>query len=86
MAEADAERVAAHIAASGLRAHLASLGLACNGQALAAHMLHDKKMDAGALPFVLLRGIGEAFLDRGVELSEVASFLDDEINEGASQR
>jgi len=42
-------------------------------------MLHDKKMDAGALPFVLLRGVGEAFLDRGVELSKVADFLDDEL-------
>ena len=30
------------------------------GAALTAHMLHDKKMDAGTLPFVLLRGVGEA--------------------------
>jgi 3-dehydroquinate synthase len=42
-------------------------------------MLHDKKMDAGTLPFVLLRGIGEAFLDRSVELAEVAAFLDEQL-------
>ncbi len=50
----------------------------CSGQALAAHMLHDKKMDAGTLPFVLLRAIGEAFLDKDVALGEVAQFLDEE--------
>jgi len=80
MAEAEAERIAAHIAATGLPAEIATLGLDCDGQALAAHMHHDKKMDAGALPFVLLRGIGEAFLDRSVALGEVAAFLDGQIS------
>ena len=75
----DAERIAAHIAAAGLLADLSALGLACDGQALVAHMLHDKKMDAGTLPFVLLRGIGEAFLDRSVELGDVAAFLDEQL-------
>jgi 3-dehydroquinate synthase len=42
-------------------------------------MLHDKKMDAGTLPFVLLRGIGEAFLDKQVALDDVAEFLDEEL-------
>ena len=79
MAQADAERIAAHIAAVGLPADLAALGLTCDGQALAAHMLHDKKMDAGTLPFVLLRGIGEAFLDRSVDLGDVAAFLDAQL-------
>lgn len=79
MSGADAERIVAHIAAVGLPADLAALGLACDGQALAAHMLHDKKMDAGNLPFVLLRGIGAAFLDRSVDLGEVAAFLDGQL-------
>jgi len=43
------------------------------------HMLHDKKMDAGTLPFVLMRGIGEAFLDRNVNLADVATFLDQQL-------
>jgi 3-dehydroquinate synthase len=75
----DAERVAAAIAASGLPSEVSALGLNCGGQALAAHMLHDKKMDAGTLPFVLLRGIGAAFLDRAVELSDVSAFLDEQL-------
>jgi 3-dehydroquinate synthase len=36
-------------------------------------------MDAGALPFVLLRGIGQAFLDTQVSLDDVAEFLDGEL-------
>jgi 3-dehydroquinate synthase len=79
MTEADAERVAAHIAAVGLPSELSALGLACSGADLTAHMLHDKKMEAGTLPFVLLRGIGEAFLDRGVSFDEVAEFLDHQL-------
>jgi 3-dehydroquinate synthase len=36
-------------------------------------------MNAGTLPFVLLRGIGEAFLDKQVSLEDVADFLDEEL-------
>ena len=75
----DAERVAAAIDAAGLPSEIAALGLHTDGRKLAAHMLHDKKMDAGTLPFVLLRGIGEAFLDRQVSLADVAEFLDEEL-------
>ena len=80
ISEADAEQVAAAIAASGLPTEIATLGLNADGHALAAHMLHDKKMDAGTLPFVLLRGIGEAFLDKTVPLGDVATFLDAELH------
>jgi 3-dehydroquinate synthase len=79
MPEAEAQRVADHLAQAGLPASLAGLGLACDGFDLVTHMLHDKKMDAGTLPFVLLKGLGQAFLDRGVELREVAAFLDEEL-------
>ena len=64
---------------AGLPSEVAALGLNADGRALAAHMLHDKKMDAGTLPFVLLRAIGEAFLDRNVPLDDVAQFLDEEL-------
>jgi 3-dehydroquinate synthase len=42
-------------------------------------MLHDKKMDAGTLPFLLMRGIGETFLANDVALDDVAAFLDEEL-------
>ena len=75
----DAERVAQAISAVGLPASLAALGLDCDGARLVDHMRHDKKMDAGTLPFILLRGVGEAFLTRDVELADVAAFLDEQL-------
>jgi len=78
---ADAEAVAAHFAEVGMASEIATLGLNCDGQALVAHMLHDKKMDAGTLPFVLMKQIGEAFLAKDVDLAEVAAFLDGELSQ-----
>ncbi|MBS0253770.1 MAG: 3-dehydroquinate synthase [Proteobacteria bacterium] len=79
MAAAEAERVVAHFKATGLPHALPALGLNVRGAALVDHMLHDKKMDAGRLPFVLMRGIGGAFLDKAVDLADVATFLDGEL-------
>ena len=75
MPQAEAERIAAHIDSVGLPADVRELGLNVSGEALAAHMLHDKKVDAGRLAFLLLRGIGEAFLTKDVTLAEVSAFL-----------
>ena len=75
----DAERVTVAADAAGLPAEISALGLDCDGSALVDHMRHDKKMDAGTLPFVLLRGIGDAFLAREVELADVAAFLDENL-------
>ncbi|MBT0667545.1 3-dehydroquinate synthase [Novosphingobium profundi] len=79
MSAASAERVARHIADAGLRAEISTLGLSCDGGALVRHMLHDKKMDAGTLPFLLMKGIGQTYLDKQVQLDDVALFLDDEL-------
>ncbi len=79
IAAAEADRIAAHFAEVGMASEIATLGLNCDGQALVAHMLHDKKMDAGTLPFVLMKQIGEAFLAKDVDLAEVAAFLDGEL-------
>ena len=43
---------------------------------LIEHMRRDKKKEGGRLPFILVRGIGQAFLDRSVALEDVAAFLD----------
>lgn len=75
----DARRIAAHMEAVGLPSSLQSLGLACDGRRLVDHMLHDKKMDAGTLPFLLMRGIGQTFLAKDVDLADVAAFLDEEL-------
>jgi 3-dehydroquinate synthase len=71
----DAERVAAHLRAVGLPDSLEAAGITASGERLVGHMLHDKKMDAGTLPFLLALGIGQTFLDKTVDLAEVAAFL-----------
>lgn len=45
-------------------------GLAC--QAVVEATRHDKKMDSGAIKFVLLRAVGDAFVDRTVTEEEMA--------------
>ena len=77
--EEQAERVTRAVDAAGLPAEISALGLDCDGVQLAAHMRHDKKMAAGTLPFVLLRGIGAAYLDREVDPADVAAFLDEQL-------
>lgn len=80
LSEVDAERAAKAIAGSGLRSEISELGMDCNGQRLVDHMLHDKKMESsGTLPFLLLRGLGEAYMARDVDLADVAAFLDEEL-------
>ncbi len=71
---ADAKRVEAVLAALGLPHALPPLAAG----RLVAHMAHDKKKAGGEVPFVLVRGIGEAFLARDVALCEVEAFLREE--------
>jgi 3-dehydroquinate synthase len=73
---ADAERVAAHLAAAGLPTRLADAGIEADAARLVGHMAHDKKASGGRLPFILVHGIGEAFVDDRVEMEEVERFLD----------
>lgn len=75
---ADAERVTAHLKSVGLPHNLASAHVKADGAALVAHMLHDKKMAAGTLPFLLARGIGQTFLSKDVALDDVAAFLNED--------
>ena len=73
----DAERVAAHLRAVDLPDNVAAAGLTATGAMLVDHMRHDKKMDAGTLPFLLAHGIGRTYLDQSVDLADVAAFLDE---------
>ena len=73
---ADAVRVAEHLRQCGLPHDAVSAGVDAPGERLAAHMAHDKKKSGGRVPFILARGIGEAFVDKSVALDEVAAFLD----------
>jgi 3-dehydroquinate synthase len=72
----DAGRVAAHLRSVGLPVSLEDAGVSASGARLVEHMLHDKKMSAGTLPFLLTRGIGQTYLAKDVDLADVAAYLD----------
>ncbi len=73
----DADRVTAHLAAAGFPMHPAAIGLDTSALRLVHHMRQDKKMTAGHLPFILARGIGQAFVARDVPLGDVEAWLTD---------
>jgi 3-dehydroquinate synthase len=74
--EDDAARVKAHFGSVGLPAALAEVGLQGMGERLVGHMVHDKKREGGRTAFILARGIGQGFVDKQVDLADVAAFLD----------
>ncbi len=78
---ADSDRVAAHLAEVGLPTG-ARPATNANGATLAAHMAHDKKRESGDVPLLLARGIGQTFLAKGIDLADVAAFLDADVSAG----
>lgn len=75
----EAQRATRAIADAGLPAEVSAMALNCSGTDLADHMRHDKKMEGDTLPFLLMKGIGQAYLARDVELNDVAAFLDEQM-------
>lgn len=66
----DAERVRAHFDAMGLPSTFDA-----DPAALVRHIRQDKKASEGQVPFILARGIGQAFVAKDVRLDEVEDFL-----------
>jgi 3-dehydroquinate synthase len=77
----DAARAEAGIAAAGLPTRMAQVsGAPFLAKRLIEHMAQDKKAEGGRLTFVLAKGIGQAFVAKGVDADAVRAFL---ISEGA---
>jgi 3-dehydroquinate synthase len=73
-------RVESHLAASGLATNIDGIRDALpDAGGLLAYMRQDKKAKAGRLTFILVRGIGEAFIARGVADEDVLAFLEAEL-------
>ena len=69
-------RVAAHLAAMGMKRRLADIpGDLPGPDALLALMAQDKKVRDGRIAFILARDIGDAFVARGVDLAPVRALL-----------
>ena len=73
----DERRVRDHFSKVGLPTTLAELGLEGRGTGLVRHMEHDKKRAAGRTAFILVHGIGSAFVDSGIDIADIAAFLDE---------
>ncbi len=70
------DRVQAHFRAVGLPTQLAQIpGPAMTVDGMMALMAQDKKVARGRLTFILMRGVGEAFIARDVPSDAVAAFL-----------
>ncbi len=79
----DADRVARHLASVGLPTEIRQIpGWSEDAQTILAAMYQDKKVEGGALTFILMRGVGEAFIAKSVEPGEVLGFLKDELGRG----
>lgn len=79
----EAERVRRHLGAAGLPVRLRSIGgdnrRHWESGRLIDHMRGDKKAESGKLTFVLVRGIGKAFVSREVDERMLGTMLDDAI-------
>ena len=75
----DASRVERHLAAVGLPAKIADIpGKAPSTGQLLRLMAQDKKVKGGKLALVLVRGIGQAFVEHDVALDRLTTFLERE--------
>jgi 3-dehydroquinate synthase len=76
----DAARAASHLAAVGLPTQINQVpGGVPDADALMTLIAQDKKVKRGKLTFILVRGIGEAFVADDVDPAEVRAFLTDKL-------
>ena len=79
----EAARVTVHLAAVGLPTRIGDIaGWTHDADAILAAMRQDKKVERGALTFILAHGIGRAFVAKGIEASAVETFLAAELSGG----
>jgi 3-dehydroquinate synthase len=77
---ADAERAIRHLAAVGLPTHIKDVpAVQTNADTLMALIAQDKKVRRGKLTFILLRGVGQAFVAPDVDPAEVRAFLAEKL-------
>ncbi len=78
----DAVRAEAAIKAAGLPTRMSDVRpQPFNADALVAHCGQDKKAEGGTLTFVLVRGIGDAFVAKDVDRTALRAFL---VEDGAA--
>ena len=82
IAMADAKRAIRHLADVGLPTRLKDIpGPPPTVDQLMDLIAQDKKVRRGMLTFILVRGIGAAFIEKGVDAREVRTFLSEKLAE-----
>jgi 3-dehydroquinate synthase len=79
---ADAKRAIGHLAAVGLPTRIKDIpGPQLSVDQLMDLIAQDKKVKRGMLTFILVRGIGQAFIETGVDAREVRVFISEKLAE-----
>ena len=79
--EAEADRVRRHFLEVGLPTTLSGISQpSWSVDALLDHIGRDKKVKAGKMVYVLVRGIGDAFITSNVDINDVRAVLADALN------
>ncbi len=79
---AEAERAIRHLADVGLPTRPQDIpGGLRDADTLMDLMAQDKKVKRGMLTFILVRGIGSAFVEQGVDAAQVRAFLSEKLAE-----
>jgi 3-dehydroquinate synthase len=83
--QADAERAVRHLAAVGLPTHIRDVpAVRTDADALMTLIAQDKKVRRGKLTFILVRGIGQAFVASDVDPAEIRDFLAQKLTTSAT--
>jgi shikimate kinase/3-dehydroquinate synthase len=76
----DCLRVEAHIGAAGLPTKIGEIGgFEASAEAILEAMYQDKKVERGALTFILARAIGDCFIAKNMDAAEILAFLREEL-------
>ena len=76
----DVSSVERHLGEAGLPIHASAIpDFDASPEAIVRTMRQDKKVERGALTFILAKGIGKAFVAKGVEADDVLSFLEEDL-------
>jgi 3-dehydroquinate synthase len=78
----DVVRLVRHLQIAGLPTTLTDIpGPLPKLETLMAAIAQDKKVERGALTFILTRGIGRSFIEKGVDIETVRTFLEDQLQQ-----
>ena len=68
-----------HLVQTGLPTNIHDVSHAWKADILLAHMAQDKKVEDGALTFILSHGLGKAFIEKNVSKDQMRVFLDNQL-------